>query len=148
MFGGMAYKIGVLAKKATGGGGADVTPNAVNWADVYYNGMSGSWLCSERQITGIDTTITLKITSTTADGCYVFVSNTAGAIVSGDDSTQSDPSFLGMTFLDPNDTFTVSNNQYVTFTHSGASFNSVITVANQSDGAAVLDTFNSDCVDC
>ena len=149
MFGGMAYKIGILAKKATGGGGGgDVTPNAVNWADVFYNGMSGSWLCSERQITGIDTTITLKITSTTADGCYVFVSNTAGAIVSGDDSTQSDPSFLGMTFLDPNDTFTVSNNQYVTFTHSGASFNSVITVANQSDGAAVLDTFNSDCVDC
>lgn len=136
------------SKKATGGGGGDVTPNAVNWAGVFYNGNSGSFYCSERQITGIDTTITLKITSDTADGCWVFVSSSAGSIVSGDDSTSGDPSALGMTLLDPNDTFTVSNNQYVTFTASGQNFSSVITVANQSDGGATLDTFTSECLDC
>ena len=147
MLSGMGWMHGLRSKKATGGG-SDVTPNSVNWIDVFYNGLSGSWFCSERQITGINTTITLKVTSSTSDGLYVFVSSTAGVIVSGDDSTGSDPSFLGMTLLDPNDTFTGSNNQYVTFTASGSNFNSLITVVNQSDGDAVLDTFNSDCVDC
>ena len=147
MLSGMGWMHGLRSKKETGGG-RDVTPNSVNWIDVFYNGLSGSWFCSERQITGINTTITLKVTSSTSDGLYVFVSSTAGVIVSGDDSTGSDPSFLGMTLLDPNDTFTVSNNQYVTFTASGSNFNSLITVVNQSDGDAVLDTFNSDCVDC
>ena len=136
------------SKKATGGGGGDVTPNAVNWAGVYYNGMSGYFGCSERQITGINTTITLKITSDTSDGCYVFVSNSAGSIVTGDDSTPSTPGSLGMTLLDPNDTFTVSNNQYVTFTASGQNFSNIITVVNQSDGDATLDTFTSECWDC
>ena len=30
----MAYKIGVLAKKATGGGGGDVTPNTMVFGDT------------------------------------------------------------------------------------------------------------------
>jgi len=148
MFGGMANKIGVLAKKATGGGGGDVTPNAVNWGDIIYNGMSGNFGYTERQITGINTTITLKMESDTVDGVYVFVSNTAGAIVNGDDTSPSDPGAFGMTYLNPNDTFTVSNNQYVTFGNSGQNYSSIITIRNQSDGNAQLDTFISECIDC
>lgn len=148
MLSAMGWMHGLRSKKATGGGGSDVTPNAVNWAGVYYNGFSGEWMCSERQITGINTTITLQMDSGGVDGCYVFVSSTAGAIVTGDDTTSSDPGFLGMTLLNHNDTFTVSNNQYVTFTASSNNFTIVVTIKNQSDGNAVLDTFDSDCLNC
>lgn len=144
----MANKIGILAKKTSGGGGGDVTPNAVDWFGVYYDGFSGSFLYTQRQITGITTPITLRAESTTVDGVYVYVSNTANVIVNGDDTLQQDPSLLGMTYLAPNDTFVVSNNQYVTFGATGNSFISTITIKNTSDSNAVLDTFNTECIDC
>ena len=144
----MSNKISMLAKKSTGGGGADVIPNTVDWTNIYYNGLFGTFGYSERQITGINTTITLKFESDTPDGVFVLVSNTAGAIVTGDGTSSVDPGTYGMTFLNPNDTFTVSNNQYVTFGSSGQNYSSIMTIRNQSNADAKLDDFNSDCIDC
>ncbi len=129
---------------AGGGGGGDVTPNAVNWADIYYDGTIGLFLYTERQITGISSSITLKVQFTAIFGSQMFyyVSSTAGSIVSGDDLISQDPAFFGMTEITNNGTFTVSNNQYVTFgvnASCGDSF--TITVKNQSDSDTTLDTF-------
>lgn len=150
MLSAMGWMHGVRSKKATGGGGGggDVTPNAVSWADVFYNGMSGAFFYSERQITGIDTTITLKVTLNTADLVNVLVSSTAHVIVNGDDSSPTDPYFSGFVSLYSGDTFTVSNNDYVTFTASSSNVYSTVTVTNESDGGAQIDVFDSFCLDC
>jgi hypothetical protein len=127
----------------SGGGGGDVTPNAVNWADIYLlDGLV--YFYSERQITGIDSSITLKVQYTPLFSAtlYYYVSNTSGAIVSGDNSLLADPVSSSMTAISNNGTFTVSNNQYVTFgviPACGDVF--TVTVKNQSDGDVTLDTF-------
>lgn len=139
------------SKKATGGGGgSDVTPNAVNWSDVYYEGMSGNFYYSERRITGINTSITLRITSETTDGVLVYVTATSGYVVSGDGSSSQDPWYLGFTYLIPgsSDTFTVSNNDYVTFGATGNASDYQIKVFNDSDGGVQLDSFMHLCVNC
>jgi hypothetical protein len=127
------------------GGGGDVTPNAVNWADVYYNNDVLQWFYSERQITGINTTITLKVEYTTAFplSLYYHVSNSSGAIVSGDALSAASPAGNSQLLFPSGSTFSVSNNQYVTFSVLPSCGDSVIfTVKNESDGNTTLDTFN------
>jgi hypothetical protein len=123
---------------------SDVTPNAVNWADVYQDNESGLYGYSERQITGINQTITLQVQIANGVGttlCY-FVSSSAGAKVSGDATSATSPSGFSMNPIANNETFTVTNNQYVTFgVETGCNFNPVVTVKNQSDSNATLDTF-------
>jgi len=149
MFGGMSHKLSILSKKATGGG-ADVTPNAINWSNVEYNGITGFFTYTERKVTRINTTITLRVESDTSEGVYVLVSNSARAIVSGDGSTMNDPGAYGMEYMNPGDvhTFTVSNNQYVTFGHTGNYVDSNIKIFNDSDGGLQIDTFDTVCVNC
>lgn len=131
------------------GAGSDVTPNAVNWIDIPYDGIIGFFQYTERQITGINQTITLRVTNTSSsDGIYYLVSSTQGVIVNGDESILADPGSLGMSYLPHNSTFTVSNNQYVTFGGSSNTTNFTNTVTNVSDGDAVLDTFEYTCVNC
>ena len=143
MYGGIASKIGTLAKK---GSAVDVTPAAVNWADVYYDNDSGLYGYSERQITGINQTITLQVQIAPYDGAgitlYYFVSSSAGAKVSGDATSATSPSSFSMNQIAHNGTFTVTNNQYVTFgVQTGCNMNPVVTVKNQSNSNATLDTF-------
>lgn len=142
-------------KKPVAGGGADVTPNAVNWANIYYDGTIGNFYYTERQITGINQTITIRVTNTDgADGVFYIVSNSAGAVpglISGDGAVPSDPAAFGLIYLPHNSTFTVSNNQYITFAASGSVPPLLIntnTVTNVSDGNAVLDTFTYSCNNC
>jgi len=124
----------------------DVTPNAVNWADLYYEAIAGFFDYSERQITGINQTITLKVNLSGLD-IYVLVSSSPGAIGSGDGSTSQDPGFLGCTQLLDQSTFTVSNNQYVTFMASGNG-DSLVEVINISDSDTMLDSFDYICLNC
>jgi hypothetical protein len=141
MYGGIASKIGTLAKK---GSAADVTPAAVNWADVYYDNDSGLYGYSEKQITGINQTITLQVQIANGAGTtlYYFVSSSAGAKVSGDATSATSPSSFSMNSIANNGTFTVTNNQYVTFgVQTGCNMNPVVTVKNQSNSNATLDTF-------
>ena len=134
-------------KIVVAGGGGDVTPNAVNWANVDYDSTLGIWTYTERQITGINTSITLKVQYTALNGSsvYYYVSNTSGDIVSGDGTSAIVPGFYG-TAISNNGTFTVSSNQYVTFAcdmAGGCGDLFTITVKNQSDGDTTLDTFNT-----
>jgi hypothetical protein len=121
-----------VARAAAGGG--DVTPNAVNWANVTgeYSNVTTSML----QITGIASSITLKVS---------FVLNT-GIQSNQKYSVQSSASFGTGTAIANDGTFTVSNNQYVGFRADcgGACAETKVstwTITNVSDGNAVLDTF-------
>ena len=142
-----SFKPGILSSnqiRVAAGGGADVTPNAVNWLTIGYDGNSGNFRYSERQITGINTTITLQVQIPalyTGSGVYYLVSNTAGAIVSGDADSAAEPFFVA-TQITNNGTFTVTNNQYVTFGAYTSCFDTTfsITVVNQSDSNTTLDT--------
>lgn len=124
-----------------GGPVLDVTPNAINWADVGYSDLSGEFFFSERRVLGINTAITLRVTYT-GSGLYRLVTATAGQIVIGDGVSGEDPVALGMTATASNATFSVSSGQYVTF-GSTSNTNFTVTVVNTSDGNAVLDTFQS-----
>jgi len=145
-----SHSFGVVAasrpRVVTAGGGGDVTPNAVNWADISYNGDTGLFAYSERQINGINSNISLKIQISTIglSELYYFVSSSAGSIVSGDGSLSQDPSFLSMTLISNNGTISVSNGQYITFGTNPSGFDTLtVTVKNQTDGDAVLDTFTA-----
>ena len=129
-------------------GGGDVTPNAVNWANVYDDSDNATYTYSERQITGINQTITLQVEVTNygGGGLYYFVSSNASAIVTGDATSATSPIGFGMNsiasgYLVYTRSFTVTNNQYVTFGASIGCGQSTITVKNQSDSNATLDTF-------
>ena len=123
---------------------SDVTPNAVNWAEVYYDNEMVVWGYSEKQITGINQTITLQVQFNNTQGftLYYFVSSSASAKVTGDASSATSPSGFSMNSIANNGTFTVTNNQYVTFgVETGCNMSPVATVKNQSDSNATLDTF-------
>ena len=142
MLQGLAKSICVSAKK---GSAADVTPNAVNWATLSFDSDSLLYGYSEKQITGINQTITLQVQLNNTQGftLYYLVSTSAGDIVSGDASSLTHPGNFGMNSIANNGTFTVTNNQYVTFGATISCFiaSPVVTVKNQSNSDATLDTF-------
>jgi hypothetical protein len=121
----------------------DVTPNAVNFTSIYYNNDVIEYGYTEKQITGINQTITLKVQyNSPGSTVYYSVSNSSGFAVFGDNNSPNSPLDYGMTAISNNGTFTVSNNQYVTFGVTPVcSVSAIVTVLNQSDGDAVLDTF-------
>jgi hypothetical protein len=153
MFGSMAFKLGMLAKKD--GGGADVIPNAINWSNIGYNGILGDFTYTEKQITGINQTITLKVTQSTNIIDMYYGVNTA---INGDYErfdygdlegrvTAFDPSIFGLTNIANNGTFTVSNNDWICFAcQGGTTINITVTIKNNSDGDSTLDTFTADIV--
>lgn len=155
MFGGMSHKISILAKKATGGGGGtDVIPNAVNWRNISYNGLNDTCIVAVQQITGINTEITLRVDTTSADDrdFFWFVEDTPSFPESDPDPDLGTlyyyvDSLLIGSYATINSgtgiTFTVTNNKYVTFAVGpplGAS-GETITIKNSSDSNTVLDTF-------
>ena len=138
-------KIRSMSVNAKKGSAADVTPNAVNWANLSFNNDSGLYGYSEKQITGINQTITLQVQLNNTYGftLYYFVSSSAGAKVTGDATSATSPSDFSMNSITNNGTFTVTNNQYVTFGATTSCFiqSPVVTVKNQSNSDATLDTF-------
>lgn len=123
MFGGMAHKIGILAKKATGGGGGDVTLNPTpNWADA---GGSPAETGSET-MQGIDTAITLRIVQLGSDGGWEYRKNTDSWIAA----------------VDVNTDVSMSNGDYIKFRNIGtfSGYTTVIEVYNYTDGNTLLDT--------
>lgn len=105
----------------------DVTPNAVNWANI--TGI-GSGQNSNQTITGINTTITLSFNNSTSPSAIVSV-------------------YVNNSFVDSNvngqtTNFTVNNNDVVYFSAAGnfgEAPSGTVTVRNVSDGNVVLDTF-------
>jgi len=144
MLQGLAHTICVYAKKASGGGG-DNTPNAVNWPNtsVTFTKSQYQYFYQAQQISGISTSITLKteFSNSALVEMYYKVQST-GTVP----SSSSDPASNGYTNIRHNDTLTVSNNQYVVFgvqSGTGVTTSSTITVKNNSDGNATLDTFTA-----
>ena len=124
----------VARAAAGGGGGGDVTPNAVNWANVIANA-PGPVQTSMLQITGITETITLRVN---------LVLNGGFQNSNHKFSVQSTASFGTGTAIADNGTFTVSNNQYLGFSNEGSivtTGSTDWTITNTSDSNTVLDTF-------
>jgi hypothetical protein len=143
MFGGMAFKIGMLAKKSAEG--VDVTPNAVDWSEVIYDSLFGDFTYTEKQITGINTSITLHVEYDQGlYDLYYKVNNTDQGYEGS--PTASDPVTLGFTLINHTGTFSVSNNQYVSFGLSNpdnSNFLDTVSVYNDSDSGTLLDTFDA-----
>lgn len=119
-----AAMIAIRAKKATGGG-ADVTPNAVNWDDV-----TSAYAATTNTvtITGINTAINLSISFTGYSvGAFDVYKNGSDTSLAANGSPT---------------TLSVSNNDEIYFFLGGQDEQTVsITVKNTSDNNTVLDTF-------
>lgn len=142
MLSGMASMIAIRAKKATGGGGGGVTPNPIDYPDSLQDTRTQRTTIGQ-QITGISSTITLKVNS--ADG-YLY------SWEYGINSTNSTPSSwtsIGITAGVGGDTssFTVSNNDWLFFRYYILTQDlctlRTATVINVSDSNAVLDTWQA-----
>ena len=126
--------------RAAAGGGSDVTPAAVNWANVGLIVNQSTYVYSAQQITGIDTPITLQISTSSAFNRLVYKVQSTSTVP----ASYSAPSLEGYTNISDTGTLTVSNNEWLVFcvrTNSNAT--TTVTVTNTSDGNAVLDTFTA-----
>ena len=131
-----------VARAAAGGGGADNTPAAVNWSNVSQGGAkTGPWVYSAQQITGISTSITLRVVfSNTGFSTLRYKIQSTGTVP----ATNSAPLNNSYISASHNSTITVSNNQYLVFASQGSSGQSTtVTVNNTSDSNATLDTFTA-----
>ena len=129
----------------TGGGGPDVTPDAVDAFDYaefdnsYYTAVNAIF-----QITGIDTTITLK--AFYADGNYgVGNFKMYYAVVDSIGIWPSEIMQTVGTLLENNGTFTVTNGKYVVIGCGETAFEvgDTIQIKNVSDSDAILTTINA-----
>ena len=131
-----------VARAAAGGGGADNTPAAVNWSNVSQGGAkTGPWVYSAQQITGISTSITLRVVfSNTGFSTLRYKIQSTGTVP----ATNSAPLNNSYISASHNSTITVSNNEYLVFVCSGSAGQSTtVTVNNTSDSNATLDTFTA-----
>ena len=127
MLQGRVHSMAVSAKKTSA---VDNTPAAVNWTNV--TGANFQLATTAMlQITGITSTITLRVTYT-------------GQGYNRQYSVQSTANFGTGTVIASNGTFTVSNGQYLGFgsASTGLPYDQSTnwTITNVSDGDAVLDT--------
>jgi len=129
----------VVYDQTGGGGGSDVTPDAVDWVDISFRPR-----VSFGQITGIDTDITLDITIAPADSnlysidYWITTNSTATESQITANGTRIQPGTLSVSF-------TVSNNEYVHFfvgPQGPKTTAGTVTITNASDGDTVLDTFD------
>ena len=124
MFGGMAYKIGILAKKATGGGGSDVTLNPTpNWEASIFSLPS---ITNTETMQGIDSVITLRVLTIYTDNGVEYQKNSG--------------SWIGLpTGVDD---ISMSNGDSIAFRNntSQPGVYSQIEVYNYTDGNTLLDT--------
>jgi len=80
-----SHSFGVVAASrpriVAAGGGSDVTPNAVNWVEASTNTIVAT--SNQQTITGINTTITLRIQLTNTLEClqYAYYSKNSGSYV-------------------------------------------------------------------
>lgn len=126
-------KLTQLAGFGSGGGGNDATPDAIDFNNVSDAGLVASAGTNVVTITGIDTTITLRLTlSSGMSGTRVVSIYRNGSFLSqGSSGTTID--------------VTMQNGQTLQyfFTNSldATTWSGTATVSNLSDGGATLDTF-------
>lgn len=122
-----------------GGGGIDVTPNAINFVDISDSGVVASASTNAQMISSIDATITLRLTLT--------VGMTSQWVV----DVYRDGLFAAQGSSGTTVDVTITNGQtlFYNFTNSldNTTWAGTATVTNLSDGGAVLDTFAYTLVD-
>jgi len=139
-----SFKPGIMSsnsiRKAAAG---DVTPNAIDFCNLVFSGELGAGYAHSQLITGISTPITLRVSYTALNWVlYYKISSTRDYYC---ESFFGDPIAEGWTLLPNNATFSVSNNDYLSFLNvingpGGAA--ELVTLVNTSDGDTTLDTFN------
>lgn len=114
-------------------GGSDVTPAAVNWGDIAITGPTGieNNSASAQTITAIDATITLKVTLGGGGRVAWFKNGVSGGL----SETSSSVS------VNSGDALYVQVSARPSPSTEGGYVTGTATVTNESDGAAVLDTF-------
>ena len=116
------------------GGGTDVTPAPIDFSDVFDAAIVASGATNPVTISGIDTTITLRLTLTT--------SMTSQRVV----DVYRDSVFVAQGAAGTSVDVALTNGQtlYFNFTNSqnNTTWSGTATVTNVSDGDVVLDTFN------
>lgn len=152
MYGGIASKIAMLAKK---GSAADETPNAIDWSNSGYDAMVGTSTSSTKQITGIDVPITLYVTISNVNYSTFYYYRSAQTDYWGDQQSHDvgtiayEASLGNGTYSQDNQSqFTisnVSNDDYVTFFVGDYSSNTTntITVRTGSHSGTTIDTFTA-----
>jgi len=116
-----------------GGGGTDATPNAINFFDISDVSLDPAAVTNEVTISGIETTITLRLTLTsgmTGDR-YVLIYRNGVFATYGTSGTTIDIDLTNNQTLQ----YAFGNSQDLT-TWAGTA-----TVSNLTDGGAILDTF-------
>jgi hypothetical protein len=126
-------KLTQLAGFGSGGGGTDATPDAIDFNNIADAGLTASAGTNVATITGIDTTITLRLTLTSAmSGLRVVSVYRDGGFVSQGSSGST---------ID----VTMTNGQTLQYFFTNAqdltTWSGTATVSNLSDGGATLDTF-------
>lgn len=143
-----SFKHGIIAssRPRVVAAGSDVTPNAVNWSNIQYNGLAlEPHQRTVKQITGINQSITLQLTYTSSVGeiWYEIAAN------ANNEGTFTD-SLTGYTLVSSGGTFSVNNNEYVEFliapnlSYMGVMPTFTITITNVTDSSTILDTFTAD----
>jgi hypothetical protein len=154
MYGGIASKIAMLAKK---GSAADETPNAIDWSNSGYNGMVGTSTSSTKQITGINVPITLYVTISNVNYNTFYYYRSAQTDYWGDQQSYDVGTIVYLaSFANPGGTYSqdnqsqftisnVSNNDYVTFFVGdfGSNITNTITVRTGSHSGTTIDTFTA-----
>lgn len=131
--------IAILLDDGNAAGGGDVTPSAINWGDISVTSGDGIESHSAQTLAGINSPITLRAawTSTSA-------SPTKGQWIKNGVAVQAPQ-------LSPVDVIASVGDQlawqtYCAYTHPTGNYDTgTVTVTNQSDSAATLDTFTFAC---
>jgi hypothetical protein len=138
------FKTGIVSKSA-GGVAPDVTPNPTpTWSSISVNDYDWTLGYTTQQVTGINANISIRFTLTNVVNAapLVFIKSTPTSPT----FDGNPPLFQGFTQLSPGTLFTVTPNSYISFgcdyEGGGNAGEATVTVINNSDGNAVLSTFN------
>ena len=129
----------VMFDEGNAAGGGDVTPDAINWGDISVTSGSGIETHSAQTLAGIDSPIVLRAAWTSSSA-----SPTKGQWIKNGVAVQAPQ-------LSPVEVTASAGDQlawqtYCAYTHPSGNYDTgTVTVTNQSDGGASLDTFTFAC---
>ena len=118
---------------------SDVTPDAVDWADIENQG--SYWEASYQQITGISSPITLDLSFTGPSTMYYAIDTVQPSYA----TQEADPIVnFGFVQYNSGDDIVLNNGEYLSFIceATGIGQSGTITVTNISDNNTVLDTLD------